>query len=355
MPHNFTRPEIPYVNAPLPNDERYEILETSNMPLPARTLDSEQNYMIDALNILDADIASVVAGNIPGFDDPANANKMLTTDGIGNLSWTLVGTNQLVNRGVPRIKLGLAAVGSEELDNGVVTNIKMGPKAILGPNIGDDTIPSRSYGDRSVTGPKVALTTINTEHLVDGAATSAKVGVLETGNYGERSVTGPKVALTTINTEHLVNGAATSEKVGVLATGNYGDATVTSAKVGVLDTPNYGDGTVTKEKLAPSIRGIPVATCRVRIPSLSGAAVIDSSFGISSVDNFGTSVVFNYTNPLTNPVVLCSIEETSGMPQTTTLTIGPPHTPLAINTQIIFRNNTPLFPFRLNLVAWDNT
>ena len=117
----YKRPKIPYEGKAMPNNTRYQILTQNHQPPTADMLDGEMNYCIDSMNALDKSIQAVVAGNIDGSDNPDNRNKVLKTDGAGNLSWVQAGEEQLLNQGVTTPKLRDRSVTTGKLDNQVVT------------------------------------------------------------------------------------------------------------------------------------------------------------------------------------------------------------------------------------------
>ena len=94
LPTNNSRPSLPYTpDQSLPNNQRFDLL--GKRPPTAQMLDAEFNALTDDINMLAAGINDVQAGNIPGSDDPLNANKVLKTDGQVTLSFTLINSAQL--------------------------------------------------------------------------------------------------------------------------------------------------------------------------------------------------------------------------------------------------------------------
>ena len=131
LPTNFKRPSIPYApEQVLANYNRYASLN-DKPPTPAQ-LDGDCNAVIDYINQLAVAINGVVAGILPGSDDPRNANKLPTTDGMANISWTAVTalnlsdqavqTRHLADSGVTTEKIQVNAVGTAQVNNGAITS-----------------------------------------------------------------------------------------------------------------------------------------------------------------------------------------------------------------------------------------
>jgi hypothetical protein len=141
LPTNYSRPSLPY--APLqslPNDRRFVNLTTLQQPPTAEMFDAELNAILDKINTLAAAINVTVAGNIPGSDNPDNAGKFLVTDGAGNLSFILVGSDNITlnaiatallqNQAVTQEKIGDGAVGADQLADGGVLTAKLADLAV---------------------------------------------------------------------------------------------------------------------------------------------------------------------------------------------------------------------------------
>ena len=76
MPNNFRRPNLPYINISLPNDKRYQLLTRSNRRPPTdEMIDTDINYIIDQLNVLDLQMDGITFGAIPGISIPENAES----------------------------------------------------------------------------------------------------------------------------------------------------------------------------------------------------------------------------------------------------------------------------------------
>lgn len=149
LPTNNSRPNLPYLpEQTLPNSNRYQAL--GNFPPKAEQIDADLNAAFDVLNDLAQAINETAAGTFPGSNDPLNANKLATTDGQGNVSWTLINSNNLnanavdtrhyKDRSVTSSKIQLGAVGSDLLGAQSVQNIHMGLGAVLGSNVADHAL-----------------------------------------------------------------------------------------------------------------------------------------------------------------------------------------------------------------------
>lgn len=152
LPTNYSRPSLPYQPLQsLPNDQRFVILTTLQQPPTAEMFDAELNAVMDKINILAGAINGVVAGNIPGSDNPDNAGKFLVTDGAGNLSFIFVGSDNIAagaistlllqDQAVIRAKIGNGAVGTLQLAEGAVTTDILADGAVTGNKIPPGSLP----------------------------------------------------------------------------------------------------------------------------------------------------------------------------------------------------------------------
>lgn len=150
LPTNNSRPAIPYVPTQiLPNYNRYESL--GNFPPTAQQFDGDLNAIMDFINTLADAINNTAAGIFPGADEPLNANKLPTTDGAGNVSWTLINainlspnsvqTQHITNAAVTSDKIQLQAIGTNQIADGSVLSAKIGAGTIQGTNIANYAIP----------------------------------------------------------------------------------------------------------------------------------------------------------------------------------------------------------------------
>lgn len=134
LPTNNSRPAIPYnPEQVLPNHNRYEAL--GKFPPTAKQLDGDFNGIIDLINVLAQAVNAASAGIFPGADNPLNADRLPTTDGQGNISWThitpfnltdnAVQTRHIVDAAVTPGKIQPQAVGTNQLAERAVTIAKV--------------------------------------------------------------------------------------------------------------------------------------------------------------------------------------------------------------------------------------
>ena len=202
----YKRPHIPYEGKAMPNNTRYQILTQNHQPPTAEMLDGEMNYCIDSMNDLDQAIQEVVAGNIDGSDNPDNRNKVLKTDGAGNLSWVFAGEDQLAEQGVTATKIRDAAVKTAKIDNLQVTTEK----------INDSAIVTAKILDANITETKLANNAVTTAKIADGNVTTTKVAnqAIVTDKIADNAVTTAKMTDANVTTAKVANAAITYNKIG---------------------------------------------------------------------------------------------------------------------------------------------
>lgn len=144
LPINNSRPAIPYVPAQiLPHYDRYSSL--GQFPPTAQQLDGDLNALMDFINTLADAINNTAAGIFPGADDPLNANKLPTTDGAGNVSWTLINA----------LNLAMNAVQTLHIQNSAITSAKIQPQAVGANQLADSAVTTPKINDGAVTGNKI--------------------------------------------------------------------------------------------------------------------------------------------------------------------------------------------------------
>lgn len=203
----YSRPKIPYANVPLPYSTRYQDLEnlSPNTPPSGAMLDGDFDYLIDTNNALAQLIADIVAGNIPGSEDPNNAGKLTTTDGEGNISWIFVDTDQLAPQAVTQDKLGIGSVGGPQLQDGSIPNSKLGPQCVNTGNYALYSIGTNQIKDKAITGPKIGDNEVQTNNY---APLSIPQGALQTPCVGSGNIQNEA-----ITTPLVLDGAITLEKL----------------------------------------------------------------------------------------------------------------------------------------------
>lgn len=130
----FQRPDLPYDHESKHNDQRYGLLSLREKPPTSEMLDADLDYIIDSMDILSQDIQDVQAGVIVGSDDPANANKLLTTDG-NNTGWTFINANNIQDGAISTAKIGANAIVTALLGDGSVTTPKLANISVTDPKI----------------------------------------------------------------------------------------------------------------------------------------------------------------------------------------------------------------------------
>jgi hypothetical protein len=225
LPTNNSRPAIPYnPEQVLPNHNRYGTL--GKFPPTAQQLDGDFNGVVDLLNTLAGAINDTAAGIFPGADNPLNANKLPTTDGHGNVSWThvtpfnltdnAVHTRHIFDAAITPNKIQAQAVGTHQIADGAVATPKLLDNAVTTAKMMDNAITTAKVFDGSVTEPKLADGSVATAKIPDNAITTAKII--------HNAVTTPKIVDNAITTEKVSDNAVTTPKII--------DRAVTSAKIG---------------------------------------------------------------------------------------------------------------------------
>jgi hypothetical protein len=227
MPRNFSRPNLPYINISLPNDKRYQLLTRSNKRPPTDIMiDSDFDYVIDALNILDVAMDGISLGELPGVDVPDNANKLLTTDGAGNASWVFVQASNILDQSITGNKLFPQTITAIQLADGGIPASKIAPNAITTIKILDENITfpkmaANSVGtinllDANVTLEKMADDSVDTPNLVDDCVTTPKIldANVTTPKIADANITTPKILDANVTTPKIADGAITLPKIG---------------------------------------------------------------------------------------------------------------------------------------------
>jgi len=258
---NFTRPSIPYTNAPLPNDNRFSIItRVLKKPITPDQLDGEFNKLTDNDNILDNKIEAVVAGNIPGSDQPVNANKFLTTDGAGTLSFVKVTNNNIDDGALDGKKTTPGTIGTEQLDNGIITPDKVPDDSIPYSKMdfedGDIPYPKINVSDGAIAYPKLNIPDEAIPYpkinVPDGAIAYPKLNIPDTTIPGSKlvgkSIAQAQQGLLSVGTPELIDGCAT--------TGKIANAAVTTQKI--------NDGAVNDQKLQNAGQMVPFAIGYIR-------------------------------------------------------------------------------------------
>lgn len=277
MPQNFTRPNLPYANVSLPNDKRYQLLTRSNRRPPTDIMiDSDFDYVIDSLNILDLQMEGIVLGQIPGIADPLNASKLFTTDGDGNGSWVFVQASNILDQSI--------------------TGNKLFPQTITSLQLADGGIPAS----------KIASNAITTIKILDANITFAKMAPDSVGtiNLVDANVTLEKMAADSVDTPNLVDDCVTTPKIldANVTTAKIADANITTAKILDLNvtTGKIADGAITLPKIAGGVL-TPAASKADQIAAVSSTVYTSPSVQQNHPSAVKFICVFDGTTVGTNP------------------------------------------------------
>lgn len=199
MSHNFQRPNLPYDAYPLPNNNAFVILENLKRPIPGIIFDSTFNYIIDSMNQLDTDIINVVAGIIPGTDDPSNNKTVLGTLGASDQSWIKITGDYVEDESLPGTKLIPESVGPEQIANGAITDDKV---ANVGLSLNKVNIP-----DESIPWDKLILE----DNTIDGKY--LKAVTVPGSKIKNKDISQTQIGLLSVGTGELINSSVTLAKL----------------------------------------------------------------------------------------------------------------------------------------------
>jgi hypothetical protein len=201
---NNSRPSLPYEpEQSLPNNQRFDLL--GKKPPTAEMLDAEFNSLQDDINTLAGAINEVEAGNIPGANDPLNAQKVLKTDGQGNLSFTLVNSAQLTPNAVVEASLSPQSVTTVKIGDGAVTSVKLANESVQSRHLVAYAVNTDELADHAVTTEKLGLASVQTAVLGDSAVTTTKIA--------NSAVTTDKVAAAAVTADKIQANAVTAAKI----------------------------------------------------------------------------------------------------------------------------------------------
>ena len=133
MTLKFERPELPYQDKKLPNNDRFKIWTLANKALTYTLLDGEANYNIDSLNELGAAISAVDADLLTGSNVPANAGRFPTTNGDEDnpiISWTNINSANIADNAIEKQHILPSSVTEEKIQNEAITNEKIDTNTI---------------------------------------------------------------------------------------------------------------------------------------------------------------------------------------------------------------------------------
>lgn len=210
----FSRPNLPYPNQSLPNDNRFQVLtQNLNAPPTDIMLDSEFNYVTDSLNALDAAIAAIEAGSLEGADNPNNANLLLTTNGAGNISWVRVTDSNCGSRSINGDKLIDFSVTERQLQNGTITYEKIAPKAIITSLVADGAIGTNQISaNANIIGTQLAANAdIVGTQLTNNTITATQIApnTITATEIADNTITATQIANQTITATQIANNTIT--------------------------------------------------------------------------------------------------------------------------------------------------
>lgn len=186
MAFNFQRPNLPYVGESLQNDKRYQLLEAQGKPPTAKMYDTDFDYVIDGMRMLDNALAGISIGIIPGANNPNNAGFLPTTDGESNFSWTLIRDEYIEKASISASKFIPGTITAFEMMDGTMTKEKMGPKSVGTSNLEDLAVTGQKAAERTFPGSKMILHTITNDEMGNDA--------IDTDNVKDLAITTDKIA-----------------------------------------------------------------------------------------------------------------------------------------------------------------
>ena len=283
----YKRPNIPYAGEALPNNTRYELLTQNRQPPTPILMDSEMNYLIDSVNDLDHKIKDVEAGAIPGSSETMNKDKLLKTDGEGNLSWILVG----------EVQMSAGSIGTEQIKESAIVTSKLGNASITTDKIYDQNVTTPKVRDGAITSSKLADSAVIHPKIAQGAIDFSKIALMPSR---QRSI----VVTANATGQWTTMGTAPNDKSGYYprsrsnADMHWSRIQASDLDAGVvgevqlaanaITTPKIADGAVTNSKVSPYTF---TYDRMVKNPQKARGAVITTPDGtmniVSPPDNLG--------------------------------------------------------------------
>lgn len=292
MPTDYKRPDVPYEGESLPNNKRYELLTQSKRPPTAEMLDGEMNYVVDSMNDLDGKINAVQAGAIPGSREPLNADKVLKTDGAGNLSWIEVTDEQIQDTAVITSKIAPGAITTDKLGNASVTTNKIYDQNVTNEKLIDGAVTNNKIKDATIDGG----TKIKTASIIPSKITSSVPS-----SYG--------VLLFHASVGHFLQGTTAPgyflRTEGISGLTRYGRIKTADLDAQTVGTVAIANGSVTMDKL--------------KVEAVTGDKVKNYTLGFNKIGTTGSTrgvlltntagVTNPYTSPNQNGYVLKSVKD----------------------------------------------
>jgi hypothetical protein len=331
LPINNSRPAIPYVPAQiLPNYDRYSSL--GQFPPTAQQLDGDLNALVDFINTLADAINNTAAGIFPGADDPLNAGRLPTTDGAGNVSWTLINalnlgvnavqTQHIQDTAITAPKIQLQGVGTNQLADGAVTTAKMNDGAVTPPKIPAGSLPFSKWV-KPQTASLMGGTTTNGGSWYELTLGDYQIATKKPQNNGTTSVSltevwsgtngtfdGGKITAASLVLGSLLSGQQSCVIAGTPTNNAYYEVPMGDWQIAVKraqdNAPTAQTLDVIWSNTANSFNGAQITN-----NSLSGNKILDNSIGSSKLNNAGQMIPFAMGYVLSNGTLQKSLNVAS--------------------------------------------
>ncbi len=284
----INRPNLPYIGVARQNYNYFKLLTANKSGVPAESLDGYFNFFTDQVNDIYITIAGINAGNLPGINDPNNSGKLLTTNGAGTQSWTLVQPSNILPHSITNdciypetitaTELAIGGIGANQLAPNCVTSIKILDFNITTNKIANGAVTEEKIEDDAVTEGKIADDSVTTNKILDANITTDKIL--------NANVTTAKIANDSITTAKILNDNVTTDKIA--------NANVTAAKI--------ANNTITAAQIDPNLlTGAAVKAVQI-------AAISTTDFTNPAVQQFHPSAAkfwckFDGTLVGTNPPI----------------------------------------------------
>jgi len=199
LPTNNSRPAIPYVPTQvLPNYNRYQSL--GQFPPTAQQLDGDLNAIMDFINDLSQAINETVAAGLPGVNDPLNANRLVSTDGAGNISWTLINP----------LNIDVNAVQTQHIQAGAITSVKIQAQAVGTNQLAPASVTNPILGLGSVANANMAANSTTIDKLRSSGRKCLIMGIEGSFSYTEKVATNAQSWYVFCNNPNAANIALNS-------------------------------------------------------------------------------------------------------------------------------------------------
>lgn len=223
LPIDNTLPEFPYIpKQALENQNRYTSL--GKEPVPSQMIQADINWIVDTLNDWAGAINELTIGILPGSDDEANANKIPSTDGNGNIYWTLIQNGQLDEN----------IIDTRNIRAGAITNDLLPP--INGNKLMGDSIPASAYSFKTINPSKINSGIVGSGlPLVSNSNGTSSFTTLSVNSYGNATITLPKLAALSVDASKMVKKTITNAEIAdtTIATGNIKLLAITNPLIGL--------------------------------------------------------------------------------------------------------------------------